>query len=206
MARSKSSNEWMQRHVNDEYVKRSQIDGYRSRATYKLLEIDEKDKLIKKGQTVVDLGAAPGGWSQVVVNKVGDQGRVVGIDLLEIDPMYGAEFMQGDFADNAVYEDLMKMIDGDEVDLVISDIAPNVTGMNSIDQPKSIYLVELALDFATQVLKENGAFVVKVFQGAGFDDVVSNARGSFKRVVLRKPKSSRPKSREVYIVATGFKG
>lgn len=205
MGRSKSSHQWIQRHVNDEYVKRSQADGYRSRASYKLLEIQERDSLIQPGQVIVDLGAAPGGWSQVAVKLVGKKGRVLATDLLEMDPVPGVDFVQGDFREQAVVDKLINILDGGKVDLVISDIAPNISGMSAVDQPRSMYLCELALDFARQQLKSGGGLVVKVFHGAGFDDFVRDARTSFSRVVTRKPKASRSKSREVYMVATGFK-
>lgn len=205
MGRSKSSHQWIQRHVNDEYVKRSQADGYRSRASYKLLEIQERDSLIQPGQVIVDLGAAPGGWSQVAVKLVGRKGRVLATDLLEMDPVQGVDFVQGDFREQAVVDELINLLDGRKVDLVISDIAPNISGMSAVDQPRSMYLCELALDFARQQLKSGGSLVVKVFHGAGFDDFIRDARTSFSRVVTRKPKASRSKSREVYMVATGFK-
>ena len=205
MGRSKSSHQWMQRHVNDEYVKRSQMDGYRSRASYKLLEIQERDRLIQPGQVIVDLGAAPGSWSQVAVKLAGRKGRVLATDLLEMDPIQGVDFIQGDFREQAVVDELVRLLDGRRVDLVMSDIAPNISGMSAVDQPRSMYLCELALDFARQQLKTGGGLVVKVFHGEGFDDFIRDARTSFNRVVTRKPKASRPKSREVYMVATGFK-
>ena len=205
MGRSKSSHQWMQRHVNDEYVKRSQVDGYRSRASYKLLEIQQRDSIIKPGQVIVDLGSAPGGWSQVAAKLVGHKGRVLATDLLEMDPVQGVEFVQGDFTEQPVVDELIRLLDGRKPDLVISDIAPNISGMSAVDQPRSMYLCELALDFARQQLKSGGSLVVKVFHGAGFDDFIRDARTSFDRVVTRKPRASRPKSREVYMVATGFK-
>lgn len=205
MGRSKSSHQWIQRHVNDEYVKRSQMDGYRSRASYKLLEIQEREHLIKPGQLIVDLGAAPGGWSQVAVKLTGNKGRVVATDLLEMDPIQDVDFVLGDFREQGVVDKLIELLDGCKVDLVISDIAPNISGVSAVDQPRSIYLCELALDFARQHLKSGGALLVKVFHGEGFDDFIRDARTSFNRVVTRKPKASRPKSREVYMVATGFK-
>lgn len=205
MGRSKSSHQWMQRHVNDEYVKRSQMEGYRSRASYKLLEIQERDRLIEPGQVIVDLGAAPGGWSQVAVKLVGRKGMVLATDLLEMDPIPGVDFIQGDFREQVVVDELIRLLGGRKVDLVISDIAPNISGMSAVDQPRSMYLCELGLDFARQQLKKGGALVVKVFHGEGFDDFIRDARTSFNKVVTRKPKASRPKSREVYMVATGFK-
>ncbi|MCG8427347.1 MAG: 23S rRNA (uridine(2552)-2'-O)-methyltransferase RlmE [Chromatiales bacterium] len=204
MAKSKSSRRWLDRHVNDEYVKRSLREGYRSRAVYKLLEIQEKDRLLKPGQTVVDLGAAPGGWSQVAEKIVGDKGRVVALDILPMDSIAGVDFIQGDFREEEPLQQLRILLDGQPVDLVISDMAPNITGMNAVDQPRAMYLCELALEFAREVLKPGGSFVVKVFQGEGFDDYIRELRSSFKRVVTRKPKASRPKSREVYLVAGNY--
>ena len=190
--------------MNDEFVKRSQREGYRSRAVYKLLEIQEKDHLIKPGQTVVDLGAAPGGWSQVAEKLVGDKGRVVALDILPMDSIAGVDFIQGDFREEEPLQQLRELLGDSPVDLVISDMAPNVTGMNAVDQPRSMYLCELALEFAREVLKPGGTFVVKVFQGEGFDEYIRELRSSFKRVVTRKPKASRPQSREVYLVAGNY--
>ena len=195
----------MQRHLNDEYVKRARREGYRSRAAYKLLEIQERDRIIRPGQVVVDLGAAPGGWSQIAARLAGSRGEVFAMDILEMDPLPGVTFLQGDFREEAVLKRLLELLQGREVDLVISDMAPNVSGVNAVDQPRSMYLCELALDFARQVLKPGGSFVTKVFQGEGFDDYIRDIRGSFQRLVTRKPKASRPKSREVYLVATGHK-
>jgi 23S rRNA (uridine2552-2'-O)-methyltransferase len=204
MKKSKSSRRWMDRHVNDEFVKRAQRDGYRSRAVYKLLEINERDHLIKPGQTVVDLGAAPGGWSQVAERIVGDAGKVFALDILPMDSIAGVEFIQGDFREEEPLRRLMELLGDRPVDLVISDMAPNVSGMNAVDQPRSMYLCELALEFAREVLRPGGTFVVKVFQGEGFDQYVRDLRASFGRVVTRKPKASRPKSREVYLVAGNY--
>ena len=203
--RSKSSHQWMQRHLNDEYVKRARREGYRSRAAYKLLEIQERDRVIKPGQVVVDLGAAPGGWSQIAAKGVGRKGEVFAMDILEMDPIPGVTFLQGDFREGAVLNRLMDLLGGRSVDLVISDMAPNTSGVAAVDQPGSMYLCELALDFARQVLKPGGIFVTKIFQGEGFDDYIRDIRTSFQRVVTRKPKASRAKSREVYLVATGYK-
>lgn len=194
----------MRRHVNDEYVKRAQKDGYRSRAAYKLLELQEKDRLIKPGQVVVDLGAAPGGWCQVAAKLVGGKGAVFALDLLEMDALAGVDFLQGDFREEAVMKQLLERLDGRPVDLVISDMAPNTSGVMAVDQPRSMYLCELALDFARQVLQPGGSFVTKVFHGEGFDDYVRDVRTSFRKVVTRKPKSSRAKSREVYLVAGNY--
>ena len=205
-SRSKSSKRWLQEHFDDQYVKRSQEDGWRSRASYKLLEIHEKDKLFRPGMRVVDLGAAPGGWTQVAAEIIGDTGRIVASDILPMDPIAGAAFVQGDFTEDKVLEDILESIGSDEVDLVISDMAPNMSGAQSIDQPKAMYLVELALDLARQVLRKNGVFLAKVFQGEGFEEYLKDLRSSFTKVITRKPDASRARSREVYLLAKGFKG
>ncbi|MEW8041342.1 MAG: 23S rRNA (uridine(2552)-2'-O)-methyltransferase RlmE [Candidatus Thiodiazotropha endolucinida] len=205
MKRSKSSRQWLNRHFKDEYVKQAQKAGYRSRAAFKLLEIQQKDNIFKPGMKVVDLGAAPGGWCQVARELVGEKGRIVAMDILPMDPIAGVEFIQGDFRETQPLEELEKSLDGEAVDLVISDMAPNVTGIASVDQPRAIYLCELALDFAREVLKPGGCLVVKIFQGEGFDTYLKALRRDFKRVVSRKPSSSRAKSREVYLVAGNFK-
>ncbi|HHI77101.1 MAG TPA: 23S rRNA (uridine(2552)-2'-O)-methyltransferase RlmE [Gammaproteobacteria bacterium] len=204
MGRSKSSHRWMQRHLNDEYVKRSRKEGYRSRAAYKLLELQEKDRFLKPGQVVVDLGAAPGGWLQVAREVVGGRGRVIGLDLLEIDPLPGVELIQGDFLEESTLARLQQSLDDRPVDLVLSDMAPNISGIAAVDQPRAMYLCELALDFCRQALRPGGGFVCKVFQGEGFDAFYREVKSSFKRVVTRKPKASRPKSREVYLVAGNY--
>ncbi|WP_210397057.1 23S rRNA (uridine(2552)-2'-O)-methyltransferase RlmE [Motiliproteus sediminis] len=206
MARSKSSGSWLKEHFDDHYVQRAKGEGYRSRASYKLIELDQKDKLLKPGMTVVDLGAAPGGWSQVAAQAVGDSGVVIASDILPMDAMAGVRFVQGDFTEESVYEQILAAIDGRSVDLVISDMAPNMSGMNAIDQPRAIYLVELALDLARQVLKPDGTFLAKVFQGEGFDQLLTDMRGSFAKVQSRKPDSSRARSREIYQLCRGFKG
>lgn len=206
MARSKSSNDWLREHFDDQYVRQAQQDGFRSRASYKLLELIEKDDLLKPGMTVVDLGSAPGGWSQVAARCVGDEGRVFASDILDMDPVPGVEFIQGDFTEQQVYDALMALIGERPVDLVISDMAPNMSGVAAVDQPAAIYLVELALEMATAILRPGGSFVAKVFHGEGFDDYVKAARQVFTRVVMRKPKSSRARSRETYLVAQGFRG
>jgi 23S rRNA (uridine2552-2'-O)-methyltransferase len=206
MARSKSSNDWMDEHFNDHYVMKAKEEGYRSRACYKLMEIDDKDKLMKSGMTVVDLGSAPGGWSQVAAKRVGDHGLVVASDILPMDGIAGVTFLQGDFTEEAVFDELMRVIGNRPVDLVISDMAPNMSGMSAVDQPSAMYLVELALDMARQVLKPGGNYAAKVFQGEGFDEYLKDMRSSFQKVVTRKPDSSRARSREVYLVAKGFKG
>lgn len=200
-----SSTRWMQEHFDDEYVKKAQRLGLRSRAYFKIEEINNKDKLIKKGMKVVDLGAAPGGWCEYAVKAVGETGQVVACDILSMDPMVGVDFLQGDFREEAVLDALLKRIGGKNIDVVMSDMAANMTGNETADSARSMYLVELALDMCHQVLKTNGSFVVKVFQGDGFDNFVKEARKVFKTVKTRKPDSSRARSREVYLVATGFK-
>ena len=207
MAKKRSSSKaWLKEHRDDPYVQQAQREGYRSRACYKLLELQERDRLIRPGMTVLDLGSAPGGWSQVAVALVGHSGRVIASDILPMDTIAGVEFIQGDFTEEEVFEQLLAALAGTPVDLVISDMAPNMSGMNAVDQPRSIYLVELALDMARQVLAPGGAFVSKVFQGEGFDELYRDTRESFDRVLTRKPKASRPRSREVYVVARGFRG
>jgi 23S rRNA (uridine2552-2'-O)-methyltransferase len=206
MARSKSSARWLKEHVNDPFVKQAQKDGYRSRASYKLKELSEKDKLIKHGMLVIDLGSAPGGWSQVASELVGDHGKLIASDILPMDPLPDVDFIQGDFTEEAVFEQIMATIDGRPVDVVISDMAPNLSGISSADQAASIYLIELALDMANQVLKPKGSFVAKAFQGEGYDAFVALVREQFDSVVIRKPDSSRARSREVYVVGRGFKG
>lgn len=195
----------MQAHVNDPYVKQAQKDGYRSRASYKLIELNDKDKLIRPGMLVVDLGSAPGGWSQVAAKLVGAKGRVLATDILPMDPLPNVDFIQGDFTDEAVFNRLLDRLDGTPVDLVMSDMAPNLSGIDSADQAASMYLVELALDMARRILKPKGDFVAKVFQGVGSDDFLRDLRTSFDKVAIRKPTSSRPRSREIYVVAKGFK-
>ena len=206
MARSKSSKGWLNEHFKDKYVQQSQQDGYRSRASYKLLEINKKDKLFKKNMTVIDLGSAPGGWSQVAAELVGDSGTVVASDILPMDGIAGVDFVQGDFTEAPVFEEIMNVMQGFKADLVISDMAPNMSGMVDVDQPRAMHLVELALDMAVNTLELGGGFVTKVFQGEGFDESLAVARKHFTRVVTRKPDASRARSREVYWVATGFKG
>ncbi|MET1218449.1 MAG: 23S rRNA (uridine(2552)-2'-O)-methyltransferase RlmE [Glaciecola sp.] len=206
MAKSKTSKKWMEEHVNDPYVKQAQVDGYRSRASYKLLEINQKDNIIRPGNTVMDLGSAPGGWSQILAKIVGDRGRVLASDILHMDSIVGVDFVQGDFTEAAVYEKILRVLGDDTVDTVVSDMAPNMSGVNTTDQYASMYLVELALDMARNVLKPDGAFCAKVFQGVGYDEYVKDVRSSFKQVIVRKPAASRPRSREVYLVAKGFKG
>ncbi len=204
MARSKTSKAWLHEHFKDSYVKSSKEAGYRSRASYKLIELDKKDHLLKPGMTVVDLGSAPGGWSQVAAEKVSTSGLVLASDILEMDGIAGVTFVQGDFTEESVLETLLNEMKGAKADLVISDMAPNMSGIAEIDQPQSMYLVELALDMARQVLKPGGNFVAKVFQGEGFDAYIKECRKSFKKVVTRKPDASRARSREVYIVAKTY--
>lgn len=206
MARSKSSHRWLREHFNDHYVKESQKDGYRSRASYKLLEINARDKIIRPGMVVVDLGAAPGGWSQIAASIVGERGMVLASDILPMDTLEDVTFIQGDFTEESVFNRLVSALDGREVDVVISDMAPNMSGIADVDQPKSMYLVELALDMARQVLKPGGAFLCKAFHGEGFDIWMRECRDSFKQVLTRKPDASRSRSRENYLLAKGFKG
>lgn len=204
MAKSKNRS-WIKQHVNDPYVKQSQRDGYRSRASYKLLEIVEKDRLIRSGMTVVDLGSAPGGWSQVASRLVGHDGRVHALDILPMDPIAGVDFIQGDFTEDAIFTQLIDLIGSRAVDLVISDIAPNLSGNKAVDQPAMIYLAELGVDLANRVLSKNGVFIAKLFQGQGFDPFVQQVRTLFNGVSIIKPDASRSRSREVYLVAKGLK-
>lgn len=206
MARSKSSSLWLQRHVNDPYVKQAQKDGYRSRSAYKLIELNEKDRLFRPGMRVMDLGSAPGGWSQVAGRLVGEKGRVLATDILPMAPLKNVDFIQGDFTDEAVVRQLLDWLGGQKFDLVLSDIAPNITGIDVADQASSMYFLELALDTVRLALKPGATFVAKMFQGAGSDDYLRQLRTSFDKVLIRKPAASRPKSREVYVVAKGFRG
>lgn len=206
MARSKSSRRWLEEHVNDPYVKQAQKDGYRSRAAYKLIELNEKDKLIRPGMLIMDLGSAPGGWSQIAGRLVGDKGRVLATDILHMDSLENVDFIRGDFTEEAVFNQILEALGDTQPDLIISDIAPNISGIDAADQASSIYLVELALDMARQVLKSKGNFVTKLFQGEGSDAYLKDVRSSFEKVSVRKPSASRPRSREVYVVAKGFKG
>ena len=195
----------MQEHVTDPYVRKAQAEGMRSRAAYKLQQLAERDNLLKPGMVVVDLGSAPGGWSQVAGRAVGPEGRVVGVDLLEMLPVPGVRFVQGDFGDDAVLIEVEKLLDGRAVDLVLSDMAPNMSGVASVDQARSIGLAELALDFTVNHLKPQGNFLVKVFQGSGFETLVADIRHRFVQVMIRKPEASRSRSNEVYLVAKGLK-
>ena len=203
--RSASSKRWLQEHVNDKYVKEANKRGLRSRAFFKIEELNQKDKLMKQGDTVVDLGAAPGGWSRFAVEALGADGTVIACDILAMDPIAGVDFLRGDFREQAVLDALLDRIDGKNVDLVMSDMAPNMSGNDTVDQAQSMYLVELALDMCHQVMKPDGKFVVKVFQGEGFDQFMADVKSAFKVVKVRKPESSRARSREVYLVATGYK-
>jgi len=200
-----SSKAWMHEHINDEFVKRAQKEGYRARAAYKLTEIDDKDKLIKPGMTIVDLGSTPGSWSQVAVQRLKGQGRIIALDLLEMEPIKGVEFIQGDFREEAILKILEKSLNGKQVDLVIADMAPNMSGITIVDQAGAAYLTELALEFSKEWLKPSGNFLVKVFIGEGFDDIVKNMRTMFDKVVTRKPKASRGRSSEVYLLGLGRK-
>ena len=205
MKRTKTSKAWMQEHVNDTFVQQAKARGYRSRAAFKLAEIDDRDRLLRPGAVVVDLGAAPGSWSQVAVQRIGAKGRVFALDLLPVEPLPGVEFLQGDFTDDAVAEQFEASLQGAAVDLVMSDMAPNMSGVPTVDQARSIHLCELALDFAARHLKPGGNFVVKVFQGEGFDELRRQMQEVFRSVQVRKPKASRDRSAEVYLLGTGRK-
>lgn len=206
MPRTKSSSRWLQRHVNDPYVKQAQREGYRSRSAYKLIELDQKDRLIRPGMRVMDLGSAPGGWSQVLSRRLGERGKVLATDILPMEPIDNVDFIQGDFTDEAIVGRIHDWLGGAKFDLIVSDIAPNITGIDSADQSSSIYFLELALDTVRETLKPGATFVAKMFQGAGSDQWLKDLRGSFQKVSIRKPGASRPESREVYVVAKGFKG
>jgi 23S rRNA (uridine2552-2'-O)-methyltransferase len=201
---SKSSKDWMREHLEDSYVQKAQKDGYRSRAAYKLLEVNQKDKLFKTGMTVVDLGSAPGSWSQIAAQLVGANGMVLASDILPMDALPNVHFIQGDFREDEVFNKLLDTLNGRPVDLVISDMAPNIGG-NASDQPRAMYLCELALDFALRVLKPNGQFLVKVFQGEGYEEYRKMIMDNFTGLKSRKPEASRARSREMYLLATGFK-
>jgi 23S rRNA (uridine2552-2'-O)-methyltransferase len=206
MARSKSSGRWLQRHVTDPYVKRAQKEGYRSRAAFKLAELDERDRLFRPGMTVVDLGAAPGGWSQYAAARVTPGGRVIALDVLPMEGIPGVEFIHGDFTEEPVLHLLEERLGGKEIDLVISDMAPNISGITVSDQARSVYLAELALDFADKHLKHGGGFLVKTFQGEGFSQLFRAMQARFDKVSSRKPRASRAESREIYLYGKGFKG
>jgi len=205
MKPTRTSKAWMQEHLNDEFVKRAQKEGYRARAAYKLIEIDDKDKLIKPGMTIVDLGSTPGSWSQVVVQRLKGQGRIIALDILDMQPIAGVEFIQGDFREELILKALEEKLGNQPVDLVIADMAPNISGVKDVDQAGAAYLTELALDFSGQWLKPHGNFLVKVFIGSGFDEIVRTMRGRFEKVVTRKPKASRDRSSEVYLLGLNRK-
>jgi 23S rRNA (uridine2552-2'-O)-methyltransferase len=205
MARSKTSSQWLKEHFDDPYVKRAQAEGARSRAIYKLEELIERDRLIKPGMTIVDLGAAPGGWSQLARRRLGDTGKVIAMDILPMAGLAGVEFMQGDFREEAVLRELESMLGGQKVDLVLSDMAPNMSGVALADQIRAMDLCDLARQFSLDWLKPGGSFLVKLFQGVGFDEYLKNLRTDFSRVTMRKPKASRARSAEVYALATGLK-
>jgi 23S rRNA (uridine2552-2'-O)-methyltransferase len=205
MKRTRTSNAWLREHVNDPYVQRAKAEGYRSRASFKLMEIDDKDHLIRAGEVVVDLGATPGGWSQVAAKRMSGKGRVIALDLLEMDPLPGVDFFQGDFRDEAILLRLETMLAGVKVGLVLSDMAPNMSGIQVSDQARVMHLAELGLDFARNWLKPDGAFLVKVFQGHGFNEFMQEMRAVFKTVSSRKPEASRDRSAEVYLLGKGLK-
>ncbi len=204
MARTKGGRHWMQEHLNDEYVIKAQKEGHRARAIYKLMEIDERDRLIIPGHYVVDLGAAPGSWSEYAVTKVGKNGRIFALDLLEIEPIKGVEFIQGDFRSGEVLDQLMGLIENHSVDLVMSDMAPNISGVRAVDQPRSMYLAELSHELAKNVLKPGGDLLIKIFNGEGLDEFKKQLRNDFDKLIIRKPKASRARSRENYLLARGY--
>lgn len=205
MARSKSSGRWLKEHFDDQYVQDAQKEGWRSRAVYKLEEIHKRDKLIRQGMTVIDLGAAPGAWSQYVARQVGHKGRLIALDILPMDALEDVEIITGDFREDETLQALRDTLGNDPVDLVLSDMAPNMSGVEAVDQPRSMYLAELALELAREVLKPGGDLLVKVFQGSGFEELRREMQGAFSKLQSRKPKASRPRSREVYLLARGFK-
>ncbi|MCF6345534.1 MAG: 23S rRNA (uridine(2552)-2'-O)-methyltransferase RlmE [Thiomicrorhabdus sp.] len=205
MARSKSSDVWLKEHFNDPYVQKARQEGWRSRAVYKLQEIDKKDALFKSGMCVVDLGAAPGGWSQWTTHKVGAKGEVFALDILPVEPFSGITFIQGDFREEEVYDHLLSSLDGRDVDVVMSDMAPNMSGNKGVDIPRAMYLVELCVDLADQVLKKNGDLLMKVFQGEGYDQLLATLKSKYKKVITRKPDASRSRSKEIYLLARGKK-
>ncbi|MDX1837780.1 23S rRNA (uridine(2552)-2'-O)-methyltransferase RlmE [Legionella taurinensis] len=204
MPRSKSSKRWLQEHFDDVYVKKAQSEGYRSRAVYKLKEVDVKEHLLRPGMTVVDLGAAPGGWTQYVSQKLEGQGRIVALDILPMDALPDVDFIQGDFREDEVLHQLTNLIPERSVDLLLSDMAPNMSGTAAVDIPRAMYLAELAFDFADKTLKPGGSMLIKIFHGAGFDELIKQARTRFEKVVIRKPMASRSRSRETYLLAKGY--
>ncbi len=205
MSRSKSSHNWLREHHDDAYVLQARKEGYRSRAVYKLIEIQQKDQILKPGQFVLDLGAAPGGWSEYLAQFAAFKGRLIAVDLLPMEPIAGVEFIQGDFTETAILDKILDLVDQQTLDLVLSDMAPNISGMETVDQPRSMYLAELAFELARDCLSEEGSFVVKLFQGEGFEELTSGFRLAFKSVKYRKPKASRARSREIYAVCCGLK-
>lgn len=205
MSRTKSSHRWLKEHFTDPYVKLAQQEGYRSRAAYKLLEIQTKDKLIKPGMVVVDLGAAPGGWSQVAARLVGKNGSVLALDILPMEPLNQVEFVLGDFREETVLQQLKERMQNQMADVILSDMAPNLSGMAAVDQPRIMYLAELALELAQLILRQNGSMLLKLFQGEGFDQFLLALRKAFNQVIVRKPQASRARSAEIYLLAKGFK-
>ena len=205
VARSKSSSRWLKEHFDDPFVKMAQKDGYRSRASYKLLEIQEKDRILRPGMTVIDLGSAPGGWSQVTSRVIGDKGTLIASDILPMSAIADVTFIEGDFTEEAVFNEIMYAVGNQPVDLVISDMAPNMSGVRTADQAAAMYLCELALDLATKVLRPGGDFLIKIFHGEGFDEYLRDVRRRFDKVQMRKPTSSRDRSREQYLLARGMR-
>ncbi|MCR4347397.1 MAG: RlmE family RNA methyltransferase [Sulfuricaulis sp.] len=206
MPRTKSSQRWLARNAKDKYVKRAREEGARSRAIYKLEEIDRRDHLLRPDMTVIDLGAAPGGWSQYVKSRVGESGRVLALDILPMEPIVGVEFIEGDFTEQPVLDLLMQRIQGKPVDLVISDLAPNMTGVASVDQARGMNLAELVLEFSDKSLKPGGSLLIKAFQGSGFNELYAQLRRRFEKLVARKPSASRAESKEIYLLGRGFRG
>lgn len=203
-SRSNSSKRWLDRQHSDHYVQKAKESGFRSRAAYKLLEIHDRDKIFKPGMTIVDLGAAPGGWSQVAATKVGSSGKILALDILPVDSIKGVDIIQGDFQKPEVMEELVKKLGGSTVDLVISDMAPNLSGITAVDQARTLQLAEIALEFVERVLVQDGCFLIKVFQGSGTEVYIKKLKILFRQVLIRKPKASRAESREVYLLAKGF--
>lgn len=204
MTRSKSSKRWLQEHFDDVFVKKAHAEGYRSRAIYKLKEVDERERLIKPGMTIVDLGAAPGGWTQYLSQKMAGQGTIIALDILPMDALADVEFIQGDFREEDVLQQLIQITPMRGVDLLLSDMAPNMSGTTAVDIPRAMYLVELAFDFGDKMLKPGGTLFMKVFHGEGFDDLIKLARQKFDKVIIRKPEASRSRSRETYLLAKGY--
>ena len=205
MARTKSSSRWLKEHFDDPYVKRAQKEGYRSRAVYKLQELNERDRFLKPGLSVVDLGAAPGGWSQYAAKILGDTGRIVAMDILPMEPIKGVQMLQGDFREQEVLDQLLTLVGAEKVDLILCDMAPNMSGTDVIDHPRAMYMAELAIEFTHRVLRPEGDLVMKLFQGSGVDEFMKALRTSFTKVVFRKPKASRARSPELYVLARGYK-